>query len=276
MAGSPAPAAADGTAAGARPLPGFFEFRAPPEWRVIDFISDLHLSEAMPRTFEAWRRHLLQTPAQAVFILGDLFELWVGDDARNGPFARQCVDVMAEAASHRAVALMAGNRDFLVGAAMLRACGAIGLPDPTVLVAGGRRLLLSHGDALCLADREYQAFRRQVRSEAWQREFLARPLAERLEIARGLRTASASRRRFDGDLSMDVDAAEAVRWLHAQGARDLVHGHTHRPGRVELAPGFVRHVLSDWDLDDAPAPRAEVLRLAASGLARIPPVPDRP
>lgn len=276
MARAPAPAAADGTAAGARPAPGFFEFRAPPEWRTIDFISDLHLSEAMPRTFDAWRRHLLQTPAQAVFILGDLFEIWVGDDARDGAFARQCVEVLAEAASRRAIALMVGNRDFLLGAAMLRACGAIGLPDPTLLRFGERRLLLSHGDALCLADGEYQAFRQQVRAEAWQREFLARPLAERLAIARGLRAASASRRRFDGDPTLDVDAAEAVRWLHSQGAREMVHGHTHRPGRVELAPGFVRHVLSDWDLDDAAAPRAEVLRLGGSGLARIPPVTGRP
>ena len=252
-------------------LPDFFVCNAPPAWRAIDFISDLHLSEALPRTLTAWRQHLLDTDADAVFILGDLFELWVGDDARNEGFAAHCVAVLAEAARRRTVAFMVGNRDFLVGEAMRHQSGLVGLPDPTLLGAFGRRVVLTHGDALCLADRDYQAFRRQVRSPAWQAEFLARPLAERFETARGLRQASAQRRRLDGDPALDVDAAEARRWLHAQGAAAMVHGHTHRPCSHELAPGVQRHVLSDWDLDDTQAPRAEVLRLTAAGFARMPP-----
>ncbi len=253
------------------PFPAFFELAAPPSWRAVDFISDLHLSEALPRTFEAFARHLQRTPADAVFILGDLFEVWVGDDARGRPFEHQCVDVLAEASSRRQLGFMAGNRDFLVGYELLRDTGMTGLPDPTLLVAWGQRVLLTHGDALCLEDAPYQAFRTQVRSPAWQAEFLAKPLDERLRIAADLRRASRDRQRFDGDLQVDVEPAEAVRWLHAMGAAELVHGHTHRPGSNLLAPGFKRHVLSDWDLDDPAAPRAEVLRLTRQGFARMPP-----
>ncbi|MBS0304538.1 MAG: UDP-2,3-diacylglucosamine diphosphatase [Proteobacteria bacterium] len=252
-------------------LPGCFEFAAPGGWRRIDFISDLHLCEAMPRTFEAWRRHLLDTPADAVFVLGDLFELWVGDDARHAGFAARCVDVLVEAARRRTLAIMVGNRDFLIGAELLRECAAVGLPDPSVLAAWGQRIVLTHGDLLCLDDHDYQAFRAQVRSPGWQRDFLARPLAARLELARAMRQASAERQRFDGDLTLDIDRGAALRWLHDQGAAALVHGHTHRAGSDELAPGLWRHVLGDWDLDGA-APRAEVLRLTRAGFERVPPV----
>ncbi|MDE2146417.1 MAG: UDP-2,3-diacylglucosamine diphosphatase [Burkholderiales bacterium] len=257
--------------AGIGALPAHFEFSAPPAWRAIDFISDLHLCAAMPRTFAAWATHLRRTPADAVFMLGDLFEVWVGDDAREGAFERSAVEVMAEAASHRQLALMVGNRDFLLGHAMLRASGLIGLPDPTLLAAWGQRVLLSHGDALCLDDEPYQAWRRQVRADSWQAAFLARPLAERRQLAAEMRRASAARQRFDGQAGVDADAAEAVRWLHASGAAELVHGHTHRPASHALAPGFKRHVLSDWDLDDAARPRAEVLRLTRGGFQRLPP-----
>jgi UDP-2,3-diacylglucosamine hydrolase len=235
----------------------------------VDFISDLHLCEAMPATFHAWAQHLRHTTADAVFILGDLFEVWVGDDARTRRFERQCVEVMAEAASHRQLAFMAGNRDFLVGQALLRDAGLLALPDPTLLSAWDQRVLLSHGDALCLDDKPYQTFRAEVRSPAWQAAFLARPLAERLDIAAQMRRASAARWQMDGDAAADVDAGEAVCWLHAMGAAELVHGHTHRPGSNALAPGFKRHVLSDWDLDTGS--RAEVLRLTRSGFQRLPP-----
>ncbi|HSQ71863.1 MAG TPA: UDP-2,3-diacylglucosamine diphosphatase [Rubrivivax sp.] len=261
-----AAAAADATA---RALPAGSEYAAPHGWRAIDFISDLHLSEDLPRTVAAWAAHLQHTPADAVFILGDLFELWVGDDARALPFERRCVDILAGAARHRTLAFMAGNRDFLLGAAMLREGGMTGLTDPTLLDAWGRRVLLAHGDAWCLDDAPYQAFRAEVRSAAWQQRFLGRPLAERQAVAAEIRSASAERRRFDGDNLVDVDAAEAVRWMQAAGAAELVHGHTHRPGSSALAPGFVRHVLSDWDLDGGD--RAEVLRLTRDGFERVAP-----
>jgi UDP-2,3-diacylglucosamine hydrolase len=256
----------------AEALPAFFELIAPPAWRSIDFISDLHLCEAMPRTFDAWAAHLRHTPADAVFMLGDLFELWVGDDMRSLPFEQRCVNVLAEASKQRHMAFMAGNRDFLLGSDMLRDCGMALLPDPTLLSAWGRRVLLSHGDALCLEDKPYQAFRAEVRSTRWQQQFLAKPLAERLAIAAQIRQASQAnhqRRQFDGDAAADVDFAEAVNWLHAVDAAELVHGHTHRPGSETLAPGRTRHVLSDWDLDTAQ--RAQVLRLSRSGFQRLPP-----
>lgn len=251
-------------------LPAFYELAASSHWRAIDFISDLHLSEALPATFNRWAEHLHHTRADAVYILGDLFEAWVGDDARDLPFHRQCVEVLAEASSRRTVGFMVGNRDFLLGSAMLKACGAMALPDPTVLTAWGQRILLAHGDALCLSDAPYQAFRREVRSAAWQQAFLARSLAERMKVAAEIRRASETRKRFDGDSSADIDVATAVAWMHATGTAEMVHGHTHRPGSASLAPGFKRHVLSDWDLD-AKVPRAEVLRLTRSGFERLPP-----
>lgn len=265
-----APAGPKGAAAvKSGPLPAFFELAAPPSWRTVDFISDLHLCESTPRTFEAFAAHLRHTRADAVFILGDLFEVWVGDDVRQRVFEAHCVDVLAEAASRRHLAFMAGNRDFLLGPAMLRDSGLAGLPDPTVLLAWGQRVLLSHGDALCIGDLPYQAFRQEVRGTAWQQQFLAKPLPERLQIATEIRQASTARQRFDGDGSTDVDGTEAVRWMHAMGAAELVHGHTHRPGSDTLAPGYKRHVLSDWDLDHAH--RAEVLRLTRSGFERVQP-----
>ncbi|MCD0417942.1 UDP-2,3-diacylglucosamine diphosphatase [Rubrivivax sp. JA1024] len=260
----------DGSAEGVAALPAFFEFEAPREWRTIDLISDIHLAPSLPRTVEAWRAHLLHTPADAVFILGDLFETWVGDDVRQRPFEAGCADVLAEAASRRGIAFMAGNRDFLVGARLLRETGVMGLADPTLLDAWGRRVLLMHGDALCLQDRDYLAFRALVRDERWQRDFLSRPLDERLAIAADIRRRSEARQ-DDAARHADVDAATAVAWMHAVGAAELVHGHTHRPGSETLAPGYRRHVLTDWDLDDARAPRAEVLRLTRDGFQRVPP-----
>jgi UDP-2,3-diacylglucosamine hydrolase len=254
-------------------LPVFWEMVAPSAWRSIDFISDLHLSSERPRTFDALARHLQYTDADAVFILGDLFDVWVGDDARHGAFEARCVDLLADTASRRNVAFMAGNRDFLVGADMLKACGALALADPTVLMIFGQRLLLSHGDALCLSDLDYQKFRAEVRDPAWQRNFLALPLATRIDRARLIREESDRRKReiARGEWA-DVDPGTAVQWMHEAGAPTLIHGHTHSPGSEPMAPGFVRHVLSDWELDDPGAlPRAEVLRWTAQGATRLAP-----
>jgi UDP-2,3-diacylglucosamine hydrolase len=257
-------------------LPRFVEVNADDRWTAIDFVSDLHLSESLPRTLAAFEAYLMATPAQAVLVLGDLFEVWVGDDVETGSFETRVLDLLAKASCRLSIGFMVGNRDFLLGIETLRRAGLFALADPTVLQAFGRRALLTHGDRLCLADHEYQAFREQVRSPAWQSEFLARPLAERRAIARDLRERS--RRRAAersgaraGDEWVDVDTASAVRWMHEAGARTLVHGHTHQPGTEPLAPGYVRHVLSDWDLDeDARRPRAEVLRWTAAGFGRLP------
>jgi len=246
------------------------EILAPPTWRAIDFISDLHLSEETPRTFEAWARYLVDTTAEAVLILGDLFEAWIGDDARVEGFEARGAAVLREAASRRMVGFMVGNRDFLLGRAMLDACGVAPLDDPTVISAFGARVLLVHGDALCLGDVEYQQFRAIVRGEEWQSDFLSRPLEERRAMARAMR-AESERRKTEGGPWYDVDGEAAVGALKSARATTLVHGHTHRPASEALAPDRWRHVLSDWDLDSADPPRAEVLRWDASGFHRITP-----
>lgn len=252
-------------------LPTFWEMQASAEWRTIDFISDLHLAEDTPRTFDAFASYLRHTRADAVLILGDLFEVWVGDDARHEGFEARCAEVLCEASTRCALGFMVGNRDFLVGADMLKACGVLALADPTVMLAFGEHVMLTHGDALCLADVPYQRFRTMVRNPAWRREFLARPIAERRRAAREVRDES-ERRKLEqmAGRDTDIDVATAVRWMHEAGTTVLIHGHTHSPGTDALAPGFIRHVLSDWDLDqDAAAPRAEVLRWTAAGMKRL-------
>ena len=250
------------------PLPRFAELQAPGAWRTIDFISDLHLQAAEPETFDAWRRYMAETPADAVFILGDLFEVWVGDDLAQEPgFTADCAAVLQAAAGRAAVFFMHGNRDFLVGDGFLRACRATPLADPTVLGFAGQRWLLTHGDALCLADTEYMQFREQVRNPAWQREFLSRPLAERQAIARQMREQSEARKR-SGIEYPDVDGPATKAWLEAADAQVLIHGHTHRPADHALEAARQRTVLSDWDASAVPA-RQEVLRLTSAGLQRI-------
>jgi UDP-2,3-diacylglucosamine hydrolase len=257
-------------------LPEFTEFAVPASWRSIDFLSDLHLGADTPRTFDALATHLRCTQADAVFMLGDLFEVWVGDDARHEGFEAQCVAMLSEASAHRFLGFIAGNRDFLVGHDMLAQCGVMHLADPLVLHGFGERLLISHGDALCLADVAYQQFRAEVRSADWQQRFLAQPLSMRRDIARQLRAQSEERKRHQRPeewADLDADATRA--WMRAAGANNFVHGHTHRPARHDLGHGLSRHVLSDWDLDHAAPIRADVLRWSADGLQRIAPATAR-
>jgi UDP-2,3-diacylglucosamine hydrolase len=246
------------------------EIVAPPAWRTIDFISDLHLTESTPRTVAAWADYMRRSAADAIFILGDLFEAWVGDDARHAGFEARCAAVLAESAARRPVHFMVGNRDFLLGDDMLAACGLRALSDPTVVDAFGMRVLLAHGDALCLADTAYLAFRRVVREPAWQRDFLARPLSERRAAARAMR-AESERHKASQAVWHDVDRDAAVALLDAAHASTLVHGHTHRPGDERWPTRHERRVLSDWDLDDARTPRAEVLRWQSEGFVRLAP-----
>ncbi len=175
-------------------LPPASVWSAPASWAAIDFISDLHLGAALPRTFEGWAAHMRGTPADAVLILGDLFEFWPGSDAVQLDFERQCIDVLADSAGRCAVALMVGNRDFLLTSQLLQGIGVQFLNDPTLLRAWQHELLLSHGDALCLADLPYQQFRAWTRNPATQRDFLARPLAERVKMGAGIRHASEASR----------------------------------------------------------------------------------
>nr|WP_259373157.1 UDP-2,3-diacylglucosamine diphosphatase [Azohydromonas aeria] len=225
----------------------------------------MHLDATRPRTFQAWIDYLAATPAQALFILGDLFEAWVGDDCASQPgFEANAIRALREASRQRWIGFMPGNRDFLLGSELLGACGVALLDDPTVLQAHGRRVLLSHGDQLCLADVEYLHFRAQVRQPAWQADFLTRSLRERLDLARAMRHAS-RQHQSDPVVWADVDPAAALAWMRETQCSDLVHGHTHRPGRHELAPGLQRLVLSDWEVDGPGDARAQALRLSRTG-----------
>ena len=246
-------------------VPRFEELVAPSHWRTVDFISDLHLQASEPATVAAWQNYLRTTPADALFILGDLFEVWVGDDALDEPgsFEAQACALLHAASQRHALFFMHGNRDFLIGKHFARCTGATLLHDPTVLVWHDQRLLLSHGDALCLDDVDYQRFRIQARSAGWQRNFLVQPLAERRAQARAMRAQSEARKQA-AEAYADVDGPSALAWLQAAGAHTLVHGHTHRPAEHVLAPGFQRLVLSDWDATAQP-PRLELLRLSIAG-----------
>ncbi|MBD8050625.1 UDP-2,3-diacylglucosamine diphosphatase [Limnohabitans radicicola] len=244
----------------------FGTLQAPASWQTVDLISDLHLQASETATFAAWRDHMVRTQADAVLILGDLFEVWVGDDAvASDPFLQQCAEVLKQTAQHRAVYFMPGNRDFLVGPAFLGACGVQALPDPTVLVWGERRTVLTHGDALCLDDEAYQRFRLQARDPAWQAAFLARPLSERLALAQSMREQSKAHNQNVAYFA-DADAAMTQAWLQAAQSAHMVHGHTHQPAdhAIPAPSAALRQVLSDWALDHG-APRAEVLRLHADG-----------
>ncbi len=244
------------------------ELMAAPAWRAIDFISDLHLQASDAATFNVWQQYMHSTPADALFILGDLFEVWVGDDAlHSGSFESQCAAVIQHTAARVPVFFMHGNRDFLVGDSLMRHCNTRLLNDPTVLVFEDTRCLLSHGDALCIDDLPYMQFRALVRSAEWQQAFLARPLAERQAIAQGLRQQSEASKRA-GTVYADADTPTTRQWLQDAQATTLIHGHTHRPATHALGGGMRRVVLSDWDADATPA-RAEVLRLTARGLQRL-------
>lgn len=244
---------------------------APPHWRAIDFVSDLHLSSDLPLTAQALGDYLSRSRADAICLLGDVFEAWVGDDSRDQPFEADVVSRLRAASATRALFFMVGNRDFLVGPALCADAGLTALPDPTALHAWGGRWVLAHGDAQCLSDQRYQAFRRQVRSSAWQQSFLTQPLPVRIEAARAMRRES----------RLQQAAVESVGDLDRQACRDLLreadaavllHGHTHRPAEHDLGDGLRRIVLSDWDLDDPSVPRAQVLRLHADGrLQRLTP-----
>ncbi len=249
-------------------VPPIQELLAPPDWRTAEFISDLHLQPPSASTVDAWRGYMQQTRADAVFILGDLFEAWVGDDAAAEPgFEADCAAVIEATARRLQVFVMHGNRDFLLGAGLMQATGATLLQDPTVLTFLGQRWLLTHGDSLCLDDAAYLAFRSQVRAASWQHDFLARPLPERRAIAQGLRNQS-EERKTSGPPSADVDPGAAAAWLAAAQACVMIHGHTHRPADHALAKGMQRIVLSDWDAA-APLPRLQVLRIAVGGAVRV-------
>jgi UDP-2,3-diacylglucosamine hydrolase len=220
------------------------------------FISDLHLAAERPDANEQFFRFLGEeaSRAQSLYVLGDLFEYWAGDDEledRAGdPLAAEVARGFRRLTDAGvSLQVMHGNRDFLVGKGFLSASGARFLEDPSVVQLAGQPVVLLHGDTLCTDDVDYQAWRRTARSEAWQREFLAKPLAARHEVIRGLREKSREVIAVKPAEIMDVNA-DAVRDAFRQhGVRRMIHGHTHRPARHEIEVDGARcerWVLPDW------------------------------
>jgi UDP-2,3-diacylglucosamine hydrolase len=216
------------------------------------FISDLHLSSGRPqinRSFFGFLEREARS-ADALYILGDLFEYWAGDDDLGDPFNAAVVAALAGLVGSGVPSyLMHGNRDFVIGETFAHASGVTLLPDPKLLNLYGQRVLLMHGDTLCTLDQEYQAFRREARSETWIRNLLRQPLAERKAAIEALRQKSEQEKRGKPAEIMDVAPAEVEAALRRHGYPRLIHGHTHRPARhVHTVDGHVceRWVLADW------------------------------
>ena len=219
----------------------------------ILFISDLHLNADEPETVERFRHFCrnIAPQAQALYILGDFFEYWAGDDDMAEPFNRSVVDELRQLSDQILhIYLLHGNRDFLLGADFATAAGVTLLPDPCLIDLCGRPTIVTHGDTLCTDDVAYQQFRAMVRNPQWQAQFLAQPLPVRKAIAEDLRRKSEASKQEKSAAIMDVNA-DAVSALFRQfpSAHDMIHGHTHRPACHQLQVDgreCRRWVLQDW------------------------------
>ena len=215
------------------------------------FVSDLHLSEQLPHITEGFFRFLKDRAqrTEALYILGDFFDAWIGDDDDSELTRAVAREVSNVAQSGTRVYLMHGNRDFLMGDEYARACGAELLPDPSVINLYGHPTLLMHGDSLCTRDQAYMEFRRQVRSPQWQTEVLSLPLTKRRELAAQLRSQSESMNSNKAEDIMDVTPEEVVKTMTQENVGLLIHGHTHRPARHPFTldgQDAERIVLGDW------------------------------
>lgn len=232
--------------------------------------SDVHLSNEAPaltRGFLNWIKQQTidrTTRPDALVILGDLFDAWIGDDVlesqstraeQGDASAHHCETVVVQALRSISdagiqLALMHGNRDFLLGKGFASACGAVLLDDPSVLqIDNGPRIVIAHGDQLCTKDVDYQQFRQQVRNQDWQRHFLSRPLWERQAVAQQLRTKSEIEKGAKGMEITDVTITDAELLSDRMNADMLLHGHTHRPGVSRMPNGKMRWVLPDWEIN---------------------------
>lgn len=235
---------------------------------MILLVSDLHLEPQRPDLVRAFL-HFLQNRArgvEALYILGDLFEAWIGDDAM-GPFEQEIATALRQLAdSGTAIYLMHGNRDFLIGKAFCRQAGCQLLPDRHIADFQGRRVLLMHGDTLCTRDEGYQKLRRILRNPLTLFVLRHLPLASRQKLARKLRSESRQQTRAKAMDITDVTEAEVEREMRAAQVTTLIHGHTHRPARHELlldGQPAERIVLGDWDR------RGWVLEASEAGLTQV-------
>jgi UDP-2,3-diacylglucosamine hydrolase len=213
------------------------------------FVSDLHLCARRPETVELFL-HLLAGPARdagALYILGDLFDYWAGDDDLGDPFNRRIADALTALATPKF--FLPGNRDFLIGAQFGVASRLTLIADETVLDLAGQPTLLLHGDTLCTDDLDYQAARKVLRSAEWRRDLLALPLAERKRKIEGLREQSETAKGGKSHEIMDANADAVAEAFRERDVTRMIHGHTHRQARHEhLVDGrsCERWVLGDW------------------------------
>jgi UDP-2,3-diacylglucosamine hydrolase len=215
------------------------------------FISDLHLDAQRPATTELFIRFLGDRArrAGALYILGDLFEAWIGDDDDSAHAVTVCDALKSCTDTGVPVFIMHGNRDFLLGGRFTQRSGARLLDDPSSVDLYGEQVLLTHGDLLCTDDTQYQDYRREVRTRGWQQAFLARSLDERRRLAADMRDASYSAQQHKPENITDVSSAAVNAMMQQHGVRQLIHGHTHRPGIHEFSLNGVavkRMVLGDW------------------------------
>ena len=214
------------------------------------FLSDIHLCESRPSITDAFVSFLnkVTNEVDALYILGDLFEYWIGDDSNQHENVIEALKKLTD--RHIQVFLMHGNRDFLIGSAFEKKTGAVLLNDPILVEIFGKKILLCHGDTLCTDDIEYQSFRDKIRSESWKNEFLKKSLSERVSIANKFRKESELNKKKKSLEIMDVNLDEVNRTLIQFNYPDfLIHGHTHRPNQHSInldGHQIQRIVLGDW------------------------------
>jgi UDP-2,3-diacylglucosamine hydrolase len=233
------------------------------------FASDLHLDSEAPWAIDAFLA-FLDGPARdadSLYLLGDLFEAWVGDDDDNADNARACAGLARLTSAGIPVYAIHGNRDFLLGEGFERRTGVKLLPDPVSLDLHGVATMLSHGDVFCTEDLPYQQLRSIVRKPGWQRRFLSLPLATRRELATAARAGSRAHTERQIPVLMDVDPEAVTRAMRATGTRRLIHGHTHRPAIHSFAIDGAkaeRVVLAPW------YEAASCVAISAQGVREIP------
>ena len=217
----------------------------------VFFISDLHLSTERPEIIALFAKFMAgdARKADALYILGDLFEVWLGDDYVE-PGLRPVIDALQNFSSTgKSLFVIHGNRDFLMGSGFEKMTGAKILPDPSPLSLGGKKALISHGDELCTDDIEYMQFRNMVRNSDWQKDFLAKPVAERIAFARQARSESISKTQQKAMEIMDVNHSAVEQLMSVNDVELLIHGHTHRPDIHQFeanGKSLTRIVLGDW------------------------------
>ncbi len=215
------------------------------------FIADVHLNHQRPAIMHLFLQFLATRAkqAEALYILGDLFEVWIGDDD-DEPLSQNILTALRHLTDQGTyLYVMPGNRDFLLGQTFEKATGCTLIADPTVLEIYGIPTLLMHGDSLCTLDVAYQTFRSQVRAPLWQQQFLAQPLTQRRQLAQQARSHSNAHTHQSAAKIMDVTPSEVLKAMTHAGVSQLIHGHTHRPAVHSLTlagkPAY-RKVVGDW------------------------------